>query len=210
VGAWGHDLLENDGAMDAVGELVTELAVAATRTSALTQESDAARFCARLAVILRYEAWRFEPGTADDDGWVDHLRAMVRDNRTTLDKVAPRARALFDALAAGQDGGEKPALEALLAHRHAHAMLQKLADELIDNVEDDLDSEESGAYLDVLGFVGPYVELPRKTVAHWLRRTRELADESDENDQAYLRPRVVALKKLVANLADDEEEDDDD
>jgi hypothetical protein len=202
VHSWEAELLESDGASDAIGELVIELADAAVKGGATLAPDAAARFCARLAVILRYDASLFAPATDDDAARAEALRAIVRDNRAVLDGVAPRGKAVFEAIVEGHAVADAAAVETLLQDRRARPTLQKLADHTIENTEDDLGSQGAGAFLHVLMFLAPYVELPGTTIRHWQRRIREIASEADEDDELMLRPHVMAIKRLVAGLSD--------
>lgn len=207
VDSWELELLHNDGASDAIGGLVTELADTAAKAGPTLGPDGAAPFCARLAVILRYDASLFER-TDDEAARAEQLRAIVRENRAVLDRVAPRATTVFDVLADGRTFGVVPAVETLLQDRRTHATLQKLADHTIENTGDDLGSPDSGAFLHVLTFLAPYVELPGKTIRHWLRRMHELLSDADEDDDVILEVQLIAIKKLVAGLSNEDHEDD--
>ena len=205
MGAWDTGLLDNDGALDAIGDLTDELATTAIAAgNRQLQPDDAARLCARLAVIVEYRADLFaKPRGAQ-------LRAIVVDNRATIDQIAPAAKPLLDALAAGADPSKLGGATTLLRDPRAHGVLQKLADQLVENIEDDLEDPAAGAFLHVLDFVSPYVELPGKTLRHWLRRLRELAADADADDEQPLRAQTRAVKKLVADLDDDDDASEDD
>jgi hypothetical protein len=208
MGSWGTDLLENDSASDAIGDLVAELAAAAAAAAAgpPMDEAGAARFCARLAVILHYEPWFFDTDS-EASRPREALRGVVRENRLILDKVAVGAKPLLAAIADGAAVGKKPALGGLLLDRRVRPTLQKIADNLVENIEDDLESQEAGAYLDVLALLAPHVELPGKTVRHWRRRMRDIVADLDDEEAEMFRAYAKVLEVLVNSLHEDEDDE---
>jgi len=127
-----------------------------------------------------------------------------------LDQVAASAKPLFEAIGAGGTVPDKPPLMALLRHRAARPYLQKLADASVEVIEDDLESGEAGAHLHLLGLLAPHVDLPGRTVRHWMRRLRELAADGGDDEADLWRPRQRVCKQIVAELDDDGDGDDDD
>lgn len=175
---------------------------------------DAGAFAAQLGLVAHYRAAIFESGKGESDyASAQALRRIVTEQSALLDQVAPKARALLDRIASGEPLADNPAFHVLLGATHARAYLQELADQAIEDAEDNLGEAPSGAQLDLLRVVAPYVELPARTMRHWLRRCREAYGEADDDERQFLRPYVDVCKKLVAaakSTDDDEREEDDD
>jgi hypothetical protein len=204
MGAWGTELLENDTACDEIGDIVAELVASAVAASAKDISPKAAgRFAAELALIAQYAAY-----TVPDACESEALQEGVAKHRGVLLQVAPKAAKLLDVLVSGNDLGDI-SLAPLFDAKHARVYLQELADECIDECEDNLENPRTGARLHVLMVIAPYVELPGKTLRHWQRRFREAVDEADDDEQAFLRPYMTACKKLVAAAASDDDDDSD-
>ena len=206
MGTWDSGLLDNDSAADAIGDVMSTIAsdAAAGGKGAWTKDR-AVRFCAQLALLVRFHPWFFED---DGDKHASQLRDLLCANRTLLDEAAPNAKTLFDNIVRGVSLDDPPPFQALLQGQAARSYLQKLADEFIDEVEGDL--EHAGAYLALLCFLAPHVDLPGKTVRHWHRRIREVWSEADDEEREFVLPYVRAYKKLVeaAGENNDDEQDD--
>jgi hypothetical protein len=205
MGAWGWDLLENDSAADEIGALMAEIAahaIAACREP-LSRER-ASVFAAQVGLLVRYSPWSF-----GDDEQADALGLAIQTNRAALAVVAPRASAIFDQLEHGPAPEDTP-IDSLLGAKHAAAYLQGVANIAVDETQDTLGEDTAGAHLHLLVTLSAYVDLPRQTVRHWERRLRELLDDADDNDAAYLRAHLKACKTLVAKLVADDVDDDDD
>src|SRR4029079_16933337 len=107
-------------AADAIGDVMSEIVRDATGPGAWTKDR-AVKFCAQLALLVRFQPWPFE-----DD--LHPLRELVRANRVLMDAAVPTAKPLFDKIVRGGALGETSALDALLRGKAASAYLQKLAD----------------------------------------------------------------------------------
>ncbi len=204
-------LLESSSASDALSEFVREMMLTASKTSSPLSVDSAARLCGRLAVIVRHDGLsEVEAETPKKrDGTTKALRALVRDNRTVLDAVAPKANELFDVIGRG-DSAENAKVEPLITDRRTHAALQTIAEELLELIEDDIESPEASAYIYVLGFIAPHVELPSKTLKHLLRRIPILMkDIESKPDLQAMRIKQRALEKLKSDDDDDDDDDDD-
>jgi hypothetical protein len=53
-----------------------------------------------------------------------------------------------------------------------------------------------------LCYVAPFVDLPATTVRHWLRRSREIYSECDQEEREHFKCYVKACKNLVEKLDD--------
>ena len=84
MGSWGTELLENDSALDAIGDLVAELAAAAAKTGSKLEPDGAAPF----------EPTLLDPKETSDASRADELHsiAIVVNNRAVLDSLAPGAK----------------------------------------------------------------------------------------------------------------------
>jgi hypothetical protein len=208
MGSWGTDLLENDAAADAMDDIIEDIyCEAIEHDGAELAPKEAGPLAARLALVARYRSYEFEqkPGNMGYER-TTALRTAIKANRAVILAVAPKAGPLLDRLQKGDVVGELP-IATLLDAKHARAYLQDLADKAIEELEDTLGEEQgAGAYLHLPALIAPYVELPRTTVRHWLRRLREAGDPENEFARAYLK----ACKKLVDLSAPGDEDDADD
>lgn len=152
MGTWDSGLLDNDNALDGLGEL------AFTLREELSAASDPGRAAAAVGVLLQLSAWDF---SKDNDAAADLQTAIAAiDSR----KLAPEARALLEQLARGEGAAlaRRPAklaaAEAKLLHasgksgfgerqaalfdsKAGAAYVQELADAWLASVEADLSDE---------------------------------------------------------------------
>jgi hypothetical protein len=155
--------LVNSGDADTFSDLIAEIFDHAVG-SATWNPSQAATFIAQIALIARFQPWLFE----GDEG--TKIRSIVKAQRALCIQVVPSATAYLDAIVAQRALPKSPPLVLLLGSKGARPYLQKLADEWIVEVQDQL--EVAGVHLALLCYVAPFVDLPATTVRHWLRRSR--------------------------------------
>ncbi|MGE5186331.1 MAG: DUF4259 domain-containing protein [Acidobacteriota bacterium] len=213
MGTWDYGLLDNDTAADAMDEVMSDVLQRAVRTvkSTLSRRS-AGELAAQLGLLVHYWPWSFDTARADSDrAAIDAVRDGMARNRAVLDEVAPEARELLDRLASGKPLPKAPRFEALLRATHARPYLQELADDAIEEADSNLEDGSSAAQLDLLRVLAPHVELPARTMRHWLRRCREAFAEADDDERMFRRAHVEACKVFVsaASAEDDDDEHDD-
>lgn len=210
MGSWGDGLLDNDTAADEIGDLIAEVVTRATASSrAATLPPKAAGVHAvQLALIATYDPDRFCQEPDDDDGETTAaLRAGIAQHRAALLQVAPKAGKTLDVLARGDTIAAAP-VAPLLDAKHGRVYLQELADTAVEELEDHLDDQRGGAYLDLLLRIAPYVELRAGTLRQWLRRLRDSDD--DDVSERYAKACKQLLATAVAGDDDDDDDGDDD
>jgi hypothetical protein len=199
MGAWGHELLQNDAAADAMGQIVDGIYDDVVANGRAKMPKQAGPLAAQLAVILRYSPRDFErrPGDYAYER-TKALRAAIRANRRVLLEVAPAAGTLLDQLIARDVAGEH-SYETLLAAKHARSYLQGLADMAVEQLETSMGTSlKAGAYLDLLVFIARYIEMPHETVHEWAHKLRESAADPDH---PFLRPYLAGCKQLISLTA---------
>ncbi|MCB9896267.1 MAG: hypothetical protein H6839_17690 [Planctomycetes bacterium] len=228
MGTWGAGLLDSDGALDAIGDVLNWLeAEAAKLVDAPAAEPSAARLAAALGLLLELSPYSFE-----NSGHWSNLESALSQQRRAFAKLLPEAAGLMQRLLDGdgpalanRHGDRSPELRtalggyldgrrepALLDHPAAETLVQEAADRCADAIdefqqENELDLYEAG---DAMGLLGLLLLLPpckvdAKRVNNWhayMRDAHKLTREQDpENPDLEHFDEYMANVELAFKLA---------
>lgn len=197
--ARGPGLLENDSALDALGDIVDRVFgdLKKSLAPAKLTRSGAGELAAQIGLVAHYRGEWF--GQKKGDLGYDKsqlVRDGIKKHRLALDAIAPQGKAALDTIVKGKPLSEKFTIDGLMRATHARPYLQDLADQAIEGLEGDY-AARMGAQVDLLVTLSPYVEIPQDPINELLEALRD--DGADETEAG--RHVVRALKRLRSAAA---------